>query len=139
MIYRHFILPLFSIIMLNACVGITHSGASIYDDEFSTIEAGASKQDVVNAIGSPSVYGYEDDRKWYYVNTIWHRLLFFPYRLHKRTLITIEFDDEELVAMKQTDDITTHKQIKPDERITPTLGVKTGIIGEIFGNIGGVH
>ncbi|MCH9845725.1 MAG: outer membrane protein assembly factor BamE [Alphaproteobacteria bacterium] len=139
MIYRHFILPLFSIIMLTACASVTHSGVSIYDDEFSSIEAGSSKDEVVTAIGSPSIYGYEEEGKWYYVHTIWHRRLFFPYRLHQRTLVTIEFDDEELVATKQTEDITEQKLIKPDSRITPTLGVKTGVIGEIFGNIGGVH
>ena len=141
MIYRHFILPLFSIIMLTACASVTHSGVSIYDDEYSSIVAGSTKADVVTAIGSPSVYGYEENEngKWYYVHTVWHRRLFFPYRLHQRTLVTIEFDEQELVTTKQTEDISEQTQIKPDERITPTLGVKTGVIGEIFGNIGGVH
>ncbi len=140
--YHHITRSLFammSVFLLIGCASVTHSGVSILDDEIAIVTEGSSKKEVLQAIGSPSFTSFEEEITWYYVNTVWHRRLFFPYRLHQRTMITLQFDDNDKVLIKTTDDITAQNRIKPDKRITPTLGVKTGVFSEIFGNIGNVH
>lgn len=123
---------------LTACGSITHSGTIILENEYEKVTQNTPKDEVQEYMGSPSFTSYEEDT-WYYVHTIWSRTLFLPYRLKERRLINITFTEDNLVASKEITDLTQHKTIKPDDRVTPTLGVKKTIFNEIFGNIGSIQ
>lgn len=112
----------------------------IVDEELiAAVQPGVdNRQSVLRALGRPTMQSQWDDSRWYYVSRQTGQRAFLRPIPTAQSILIVNFDEQGTVrsverrGMEQVVDITPHSDS------TPTLGRETGILEDLFGNIGQV-
>lgn len=96
------------------------------------------KNEVIKLLGSPSSVGsLGQENTWYYVSKQQYQDAFFKPRDVKFKILTIIFNEKDIVQDVSYDEDKETPQINPDlTKQTPSTGHETGIAREIFSNFG---
>lgn len=123
---------------LSACAPIVNvRGQEPDPDALAAIEPGeTSRQDVQQALGSPSTEGVFRTNVWYYMSERTETLAFFEPELVERTIVAIVFDDREVVEDIFTYTENDRREVELISRVTPTAGNEMSLIQQLFGNMG---
>lgn len=122
------------------CTRIQNNQGYIADEELvASVQPGVdNRQSVERALGRPTMSGQFDDNVWYYISRNTSQLAFArPVPTSQRVLI-VRFDPDGTVAAVERRGLEFVADISPHGDETPTLGRETGLIEDLFGNIGQV-
>ena len=77
---------------------VANRGNMLDEDRITQVKAGSSsKNDVFEALGSPSIVSTFDDNTWYYIGQRTEREAFFKPVITDRKVIAVQFDDTDHV------------------------------------------
>jgi outer membrane protein assembly factor BamE (lipoprotein component of BamABCDE complex) len=107
-----------------------------YDNWKEQVRIGASKDEVVTALGSPSSQSAFGTETWYYISGRKEAQAFFKPEVVKQDVIRIEFDQAGMVSKVETFDENSRQDLRYVKRTTPTEGHTLGFVEQILGNIG---
>ena len=127
--------------LLGGCIGVNDHRGSVIDTELvSSIQAGVdNKNSVEQTLGRPTFTGEFGDSDWYYVSRDTKTVAFRNPRVQKQTVLHVSFDKAGNVVSVQETGKELVANIDPVNDKTPTLGRKSSIFNDIFGNIGTVN
>ena len=131
-------LAIVGFVALGGCQpNVVPHGNIVQADELAEVEAGVTtRQDVLRLLGSPSMQGTFDDRRWYYVAQQTEDRSFFDKRLATQDVVEIEFDAQDRVTDVRQSGLESANAIVPADDKTRTLGSDVSLIGQLLGNIG---
>ena len=123
-----------------ACTRIPNNQGFVADEELlSSVQPGVdNKQSVQKALGRPTTMGQWDENIWYYVSRNTDQLAFLRPKPTVQNILIVKFGADGTVTEVSRRGLEQVANITPDEDKTPTLGRETGIIEDLFGNIGQV-
>ncbi|HYI42325.1 MAG TPA: outer membrane protein assembly factor BamE [Sphingomicrobium sp.] len=126
--------------LLAGCAGIRdHRGAVIDEELVSAVQVGVdNKASVEKTLGRPTFVGQFTPNDWYYVSRNTHSGAFRGPRVTKQTVLHVSFDPAGNVTGVRRTGPELVAAINPVNAKTPSLGQKTGLFEDIFGNIGTV-
>jgi outer membrane protein assembly factor BamE (lipoprotein component of BamABCDE complex) len=117
-----------------------HRGTVIDTELVSAIQPGVDNKDSVQrTLGRPTFTGEFSDTDWYYVSRDTKTVAFRNPRVQKQTVLHVSFDKAGNVTSIQQSGKELVASIDPVDDKTPTLGRKSSIFSDIFGNIGTVN
>ena len=124
--------------LLAGCAGIhNHRGAVIDQELASAIQVGVDNKDsVAKTLGRPSFTAQFNPNDWYYVSRDTKTVAFRNPGVLRQTVLRIRFDQAGNVAKVERSGKELVASINPEDYQTPTLGRKTNLFDELFGNIG---
>ena len=122
------------------CTRIQNNQGYIADEELvSSVQPGVdNKQSVERALGRPTMAGQFDDDVWYYISRNTNQLAFARPVPKSQSVLIVRFDSAGNVTAVERRGLEMAANISPHGDKTPTLGRETGIIEDLFGNIGQV-
>lgn len=104
-----------------------------------SIQPGVDNKDsVAKTLGRPSFSGEFDDNSWYYLSRETRQFAFRSPRPVQQTIMAVRFDPKGNVTQVQRRGLEDVRKISPYGDKTPTLGRKSSILNDLFGNIGRV-
>lgn len=116
---------------------IDSRGHAIDPDRISQITPGKqNRDDVRDALGSPSSIGVLDKESWYYLNQRTETVAFFSPKLTARQVVVVRFDANGVVSDVRVLGPQDGREVELSERVTPTSGNELGFLEQIFGNFG---
>jgi len=112
-------------------------GSLIEADDYKPLKPGTSnKNDVLDAIGSPTAHATFDDNTWIYVSMVTAPTpLGFP-AVRKQDVLVLKFDQGGTLRSLQTLDKKDGHPVGMVAGATPTPGTKVNIMQQILGNVG---
>ena len=125
-------------LILASCTPIVaNRGNMLEEDRIAQVKAGASsKNDVFEALGSPSIVSTFDDNTWYYVGQRTERVGVFAPEVTDRKLIQVSFDDTDHVKAVDRIGLDQATDVEPFEETTPAVGRDITFMEQLIGNIG---
>lgn len=125
-------------LILAGCTPIVaNRGNMLEEDRIAQVKAGASsKNDVFEALGSPSIVSTFDDNTWYYVGQRTERVGVFLPEVTDRKLIQVSFDDTDHVKTLDRIGLDQAVDVEPFEETTPAVGRDITFMEQLIGNIG---
>jgi outer membrane protein assembly factor BamE (lipoprotein component of BamABCDE complex) len=129
-----------NLLTLTSCNQIEKRGYSFELSDYQLLkEKINNKNDALNFMGYPSFIS-ESDRKelWVYYSEDVKKLLFFKPEILDRKIITIAFDNKNVVEKIKSYDLKDQKPISFDKKYTHVDSTKKSWWSQIFGNIGQV-
>src|SRR5690606_19251962 len=103
------------------------------------IQPGVDNRDsVMQALGRPTFESGFDERRWYYVSRQTSQLAFLRPKPTEQNIVVVSFDASGTVTGVDKRGLEQAASINPVDDKTPTLGRETGILQDLFGNIGAV-
>jgi outer membrane protein assembly factor BamE (lipoprotein component of BamABCDE complex) len=124
--------------VLAGCTPIIANRGNMLDEErIAQVKSGtSSKNDVFEALGSPSIVSTFDDNTWYYVGQRTEREAFFRPEVTERKIIAVEFDDTDHVKGVDRIGLDQAVDVEPLEETTPAVGREITFMEQLIGNIG---
>ena len=125
-------------LVLAGCTPIVANRGNMLDeDRITQVKAGSSsKNDVFEALGSPSIVSTFDDNTWYYVGQRTEREAFFKPVITDRKVIAVQFDDTDHVKSLDRIGLDQAVEVEPLEQTTPAVGRDITFMEQLIGNIG---
>lgn len=105
-------------------------------EKLAEIQLGASRDQVLQAIGSPSSVGTFDNKTWYYVGQLTEDYAFYATKVIDRKVVAITFDDNGRVAEIKNLGKDDSQDVQMVSRTTPTVGRDQNIWSQLFSNLG---
>lgn len=123
---------------LGACTKDVQVHGNIPDPEqIAAIEPGlATRQEVLQILGSPSTISTFLDRRWYYIGEKTTQFAFMTPDVLERSVLVVAFDEGGTVERTQAYTLEDGRVVDPVTRQTPTEGRDFTILQQLFGNIG---
>ncbi len=116
---------------------IANRGNMLDEDRIAQVKTGtSSKNDVFEALGSPSIVSTFDDNTWYYVGQRTVREAFFKPQVTDRKVIAVEFDDTDHVRKVDRIGLDQAVDVEPLTEKTPAVGREITFMEQLIGNIG---
>jgi outer membrane protein assembly factor BamE (lipoprotein component of BamABCDE complex) len=116
---------------------IANRGNMLDEDRIAQVKSGSSsKNDVFEALGSPSIVSTFDDNTWYYVGQRTEREAFFRPEVTERKVIAVEFDDTDHVKAVDRIGLDQAVDVDPLQETTPAVGREITFMEQLIGNIG---
>jgi outer membrane protein assembly factor BamE (lipoprotein component of BamABCDE complex) len=127
--------------LAGGCVGIHDHRGSVIDMELASgLQPGVdNKQSVENTLGRPTFTGEFSDSDWYYVSRDTKTVAFRNPRVKEQTVLHVRFDSAGNLASIGKSGKELVASIDPIDDKTPTLGRKSSLFNDLFGNIGTVN
>ncbi len=127
--------------LLGGCVGVHDHRGSVIDTELvSAVQPGVDNKDSVErTLGRPTFTGEFGDTDWYYVSRDTKTVAFRNPTVKQQTVLHVRFDKSGNVMAMNTTGKELIAKISPVKDKTPTLGRKSSLFNDIFGNIGTVN
>jgi len=124
--------------VLGACTPIVaNRGNMLEEARIAQVKTGtSSKNDVFEALGSPSIVSTFDDNTWYYVGQRTEREAFFKPEVMDRKVIAVQFDDTDHVRSVDRVALDQAVAVEPLEQTTPAVGREITFMEQLIGNIG---
>lgn len=97
-----------------------------------------TRASVLARLGSPSTKSVFDEKTWVYMSSTRERFAFYIPKVSDRTVVAIQFDDDDVVEQVLTYDADDGEVINYAARETATRGRQLGFFEQIFGNVGQV-
>ena len=125
---------------LPACSRVQNNVGYLVDETLiAEVKPGVdNRESVAKALGRPSIAGQWDNKTWYYVSRLTQQTAFLTPVPKQQSIIAISFDDKGNVARVERRGLEQVANIDPVNDKTPTLGRESGVIEDLFGNIGRV-
>jgi outer membrane protein assembly factor BamE (lipoprotein component of BamABCDE complex) len=116
---------------------IANRGNLLDEDRIAQVKTGSSsKNDVFEALGSPSIVSTFDDNTWYYVGQRTEREAFFKPEVTDRKVIAVAFDDTDHVQSIDRVGLDQAVEVDPIQETTPAVGREITFMEQLIGNIG---
>ena len=116
---------------------IDHRGYVVPKHAVEKLASGtATRDEVLQALGSPSSTAALDDNTWYYIGETTWREAFLDPELIERHILILRFDEGGLLSEIGTKDAKSGREIVLVGRETPTAGHSITILEQILGNVG---
>lgn len=116
---------------------VSNRGNMLDEDRIAQVKPGtSSKNDVFEALGSPTIVSTFDDNTWYYVGERTEREAFFTPELAAHKVIEIKFDDSDHVRTVDRIGLDKTTDVEPFSETTPAAGREITFIEQLLGNIG---
>jgi outer membrane protein assembly factor BamE (lipoprotein component of BamABCDE complex) len=116
---------------------VANRGNMLDEDRITQVKAGSSsKNDVFEALGSPSIVSTFDDNTWYYIGQRTEREAFFKPVITDRKVIAVQFDDTDHVKTVDRVGLEEAVEVEPLEQTTPAVGRDITFMEQLIGNIG---
>lgn len=133
-------LALGSALALSGCTRMKNTQGYIADDLMvrSILPGVDNRESVSRTLGNPTIASQWGDKQWYYVQRKTAQLAYLNPKPTEQLLLVVSFDDKGNVASVERRGLEHVAAIKPEGDTTPTLGRETGILKDLFGNIGSV-
>jgi outer membrane protein assembly factor BamE (lipoprotein component of BamABCDE complex) len=127
-------------LLLAGCAKIEDRQGYVVDEALVTaIQPGVDNRDsVMNTLGRPTFTGQFNENDWYYVSRVTRNLAFKMPHPSSQTILRVRFDAAGNVTSVDRRGMEQVASIDPMNDKTPTLGSKTSLLEELFGNIGAV-
>ncbi|MFC3711959.1 outer membrane protein assembly factor BamE [Sphingoaurantiacus capsulatus] len=124
--------------VLPACTRTTNTMGYIVDEVLvAEVKPGIdNRASVEKALGKPSIAGQWDDKTWYYVSRNTKQTAFLMPKPTEQSIIAVSFDAKGNVASVNRRGLEQVANVDPVNDKTPTLGRETGVLEDLFGNIG---
>lgn len=107
------------------------------DYQLERIDVGtATKQEVVEVLGTPSTLGTFDDNIWYYISRRTEQWAFLPKEVTEQKVVVLYFDEKDVLQQIEQYNQDDIRNISLVERETPTAGHSITFIEQLFGNFG---
>ena len=104
-----------------------------------SIQPGVDNRDsVAKTLGRPTFAAQFDAGEWYYITRNTEQFAFATPKVKTQSILIISFDQGGSVTKVERRGMDQIAQINPEKDKTPTLGRDTGLLEEIFGNLGSV-
>lgn len=133
--------PVMAMLLLgSACSRVTNTQGYIVDEELVAAVAPGidNKESVTKTLGRPTIVSEWDDNSWYYVSRTTKQFAYLRPRPTEGSLLVIHFTPEGTVREVEQRGLEQIANIEPSSDKTRTLGRETGILQDLFGNIGQV-
>lgn len=129
---------LVAVAMLPACTRVQNTMGYIVDETLvAEVKPGIDNRDSVQkALGRPSIAGAWDDKTWYYVSRNTAQTAFLMPVPTAQSIIAVSFDAKGNVTSVNRRGLEQIAKVDPVGDKTPTLGRETGVLEDLFGNIG---
>ncbi len=95
-----------------------------------------SRDEVAEALGTPSTLSAFGDPTWYYVSYRTETIAFFSPKEVERTVLAIDFDERGYVKGVRTLGLEDGQVVSFSDRETPTAGKEMNVLQQFLGNIG---
>ena len=116
---------------------IANRGNMLEEDRITQVKVStSSKNDVFEALGSPSIVSTFDDNTWYYVGQRTERESFFKPEVTDRKIIAVQFDDTDHVRAVERIGLDASVEVEPLPETTPAVGRDITFMEQLLGNIG---
>jgi outer membrane protein assembly factor BamE (lipoprotein component of BamABCDE complex) len=116
---------------------IANRGNMLDEDRINQVKSGSSsKNDVFEALGSPSITSTFDDNTWYYIGQRTEREAFFRPEITDRKVIAVQFDDTDHVKTINRVGLEEAVDVEPFTETTPAVGRDITFMEQLIGNIG---
>ncbi len=140
---KHLILLLslaIGLISVTSCSQIEKRGYSFELSDYQLLkEKINNKNDALNFMGYPSFISEADQKEfWVYYSEDVKKLLFFKPNILDRKIITIAFDNKNIVEKIKSYDLADQNSIQFNENYTEVASQKKSWWSQLFGNIGQV-
>lgn len=135
------------LLLSGAILGLAVACAPVYrnhgyvpsDAELALLEVGVDTRDTVAAtIGRPSASGLLNDLGWYYVQSRWKVSGARPPKEEDRQVVAISFTEDGIVENIERFGLEKGRIVPISRRVTETNIKSTGLLRQLFGNIGRV-
>lgn len=122
------------------CTRVQNTQGYLVDEELlRSVQPGVDNKDsVARALGRPTMVSQWDDDNWYYVSRATKQYAFLKSSPSSQNILIVRFGPDGTVSEVQQRGLEQVADIVPNEDRTPTLGRETGIIEDLFGNLGTV-
>lgn len=129
---------LIAVAMLPACTRTSNTMGYIVDEALvAEVKPGVdNRESVQKALGRPSIAGGWDDKTWYYVSRNTKQIAFLMPKPTEQSIIAVSFDARGNVTSVNRRGLEQVANVDPVNDKTPTLGRETGVLEDLFGNIG---
>lgn len=129
---------LIAVAMLPACTRVQNTMGYIVDETLvAEVKPGIdNRESVQKALGRPSIAGAWDDKTWYYVSRNTAQTAFLMPEPTTQSIIAVSFDAKGNVTSVNRRGLEQVANVDPVNDKTPTLGRETGVLEDLFGNIG---
>ncbi len=126
------------LLILSACEPKVQERGFVLDEESvgQKVKIGASKSDVIRALGSPSTVSHFGGENWYYISSRKEAVAFLKPEVTKQDVVKIEFDSSGRVREIHYFDESDSENFNYAEGKTPTEGHSLGFFEQILGNLG---
>ena len=123
---------------LGGCTRIRQNQGYIVDESLvAAIQPGIdNRESVQKTLGRPTFASQFDAREWYYVTRNTGQLAFADPKVLNQNILIVKFDAKGNVEGVERRGMEKIAQVTPVADKTPTLGRKTGLFDDLFGNIG---
>ena len=116
---------------------VDHRGYVVPKQAVEKLASGtATRDEVLQALGTPSSTAAFDDNTWYYMGATTRREAFFDPELVERHILILRFDEGGLLAEIGTKDAGSGREVLLVSRETPTAGHSLTILEQVLGNVG---
>ncbi len=126
---------------LGGCFGETFQrGYVLPEGALEQIRLGASQEQVLIVLGTPSTVATVSGEAFYYISQRAERAIsFMPAKITDQRVIAIYFDRDRRVERVASYGIKDGKVFDYISRTTPTAGADTNLIKALFQNLGNAH
>ena len=130
------ILMLFSIMIgLSSCQIKSNHGNQIPEDEVHKLRtSGATKEDVIQKFGTPTVASMYGQENWFYISRKQYYRAFFSPQVASQQIIQISFDGNKLDKVTLLED--SNNNVMLVREVTPTEGQNVSFMRDFVNNIG---
>ena len=127
-------------IAASGCSRVRQNQGYLVDETLLTsIQPGVDNRDsVAKTLGRPTFNSQFDSKEWYYITRITGQYAFAQPKVLTQSILVVSFDGAGNVEKVERRGMEQVARINPTSDKTPTLGRNTGLLEELFGNIGQV-
>ncbi|MBU6235048.1 MAG: outer membrane protein assembly factor BamE [Alphaproteobacteria bacterium] len=111
------------------------NGVYLSPDDVAKIQVGATRSDVLQALGTPSTTAVFDDNTWYYVGQKTEKKAFFDTKVTEQKVYEVKFgEDGTLASIQEVNGNAVDVPLV--RRKTPTSGHDLTAAQQLLGNLG---
>ena len=124
--------------VLGGCSRIRQNQGYIVDESLvSAIQPGVDNRDsVAKTLGRPTFAAQFDSGEWYYISRNTGQYAFVQPKVLSQSTLIVSFDAKGVVTKVERRGMEKIANISPNGDKTPVLGSKSGLLNDLFGNIG---
>lgn len=133
---KKILLMTLTLLALTACAPTrATNGVFLNPDDVAKVPAGATRADVLQALGTPTTTAVFDDNTWYYVGQKTEKTAFFDAKVTDRKVYEVKFAEDG--TMTSIRDATGESiDVPVTRRKTPTSGHDLTVAQQLLGNLG---
>jgi len=127
-----------ALLLAGACAPrVSTHGRMIEDAKLEAIVPGTStRDDVAEALGSPTAFATFDERVWYYIGQVHETSALFRPRATERRVVAVRFRPDWVVEAVDELGLEDGNDVAVVSRTTPTPGRELTFMQQLLGNLG---